>query len=205
MPGCGCHPHAVNHPSELEHPDPASVAETAKDEASADDARRRLREQGIVAMEPDERIGVMLAPGECVVAVRRAISFERRKDVLDPDRALRGDLYVTTARLICLGQVPVYVPLLEIREAVVATGALRLVVGDGRGLEIRTCDPGVLRVEIAAVREAARMAAAGSGRIRETGDAARLRAWVLGDVTQWFVNNIQTMDLVTARFIAGRI
>ena len=41
-------------------------------------------------------------------------------------------------------------------------------------------------------------------RFRETGDAARLKAWVLGDVPQWFVNHIQTMDLVTARFIAGR-
>jgi hemerythrin len=41
-------------------------------------------------------------------------------------------------------------------------------------------------------------------RFRETGDAARLRAWVLGDVPQWFVNHIQTMDLVTARFISSR-
>jgi hypothetical protein len=46
----------------------------------------------------------------------------------------------------------------------VSSGALRLVIGDGRGLEIRTRDPRVLRVEIAAVREAARGAGrAGSG------------------------------------------
>ena len=172
MPGWGCHPQAVNQPWELEHPDPASVAETATDEASADDARRRLREHGIVAMEPDERIGVMLAPGELVVAMRRAIAFERRKDVFDPDQAPRGDLYVTTARLVCLGQVPVDLPLLEIREAVVATGALRLVVGDGRGLEIRTGDPQLLRVEISAVREAARMTAR-SCPVREARDVTR--------------------------------
>jgi hemerythrin len=42
-------------------------------------------------------------------------------------------------------------------------------------------------------------------RFRETGDVARLRAWVLGDVPQWFVNHIVTMDLVTARFVASRI
>jgi hemerythrin len=41
-------------------------------------------------------------------------------------------------------------------------------------------------------------------RFAETGDAARLRAWVLGDVPAWFVNHIETMDLVTARFIASR-
>jgi len=42
-------------------------------------------------------------------------------------------------------------------------------------------------------------------RFRETGDAARLSAWVLGDVPAWFVNHIETMDLVTARFVASRI
>ncbi|MCJ7711621.1 MAG: hypothetical protein MUQ32_12410 [Chloroflexi bacterium] len=152
----------MDRPSDLEPPDQASTDDaSAADDASADDARRRLREQGIVAVEPDERIGVMLAPGERVVAVRRAISIERRKDARDPELALRGDLYVTTARLVYLGQFPFDVPLVEVTEAVLASGALRLVVGDGRGLEIRTRNPALLRVEIAAVREAARIAAAG--------------------------------------------
>jgi hypothetical protein len=132
------------------------------DEASASDARRQLREQGIVALEPDERIGVMLAPDERVVAVRHAIFVERRKNRQDPDLGLFGDLYVTTSRVVCLGQVTVDVPLVEIREAVVAAGALRLDVGDGRGIEIRITDPSLLRVELAGVREAARLAAARS-------------------------------------------
>ncbi len=42
-------------------------------------------------------------------------------------------------------------------------------------------------------------------RFDETGDAARTRAWVLGDVPQWFRDHIETMDLVTARFVASRI
>jgi hemerythrin len=41
-------------------------------------------------------------------------------------------------------------------------------------------------------------------RYASTGDALRMRAWVLGDVPQWFVNHIATMDLVTARFVADR-
>jgi hypothetical protein len=131
------------------------------DHASADEARRRLRAQGIVAIEPDERIGVMLAPGERVVAIRRDVSVERRKDVRDPELALRGDLYVTTTRIVCLGQVPFDVPLAEVREAVVAADALRLIIGDGRGLEIRTDDPALLRVEISVVREAARLGTPG--------------------------------------------
>jgi len=140
------------------------------DANSADDARRRLREQGIVAVEPDGRIGVMLGPGERVVAVRHGVSIERRKDTRDPAEGLLGDLYVTTSRLVHLGSVPVEIKLLDIMEAVAATGALRLVVGDGRGVEIRTSDPCLLRVEIAAVREAARMTAAGSGDTQEAGE-----------------------------------
>jgi hemerythrin len=41
-------------------------------------------------------------------------------------------------------------------------------------------------------------------RFAETGDAARLRAWTLGDVPAWFRDHIETMDLVTARFLASR-
>jgi hypothetical protein len=115
-----------------------------------------------VAVEPDERVAVMLAPGETVVAVRRAVSIERRKDVRDPGMALVGDLYVTTDRLLCLGQVRIDVPLVDITDAVVAVGTLRLAIGDGRGLVIRTNDPCVLRVEIGAVREAARLPSGGT-------------------------------------------
>ncbi len=111
-------------------------------------------------VEPDARIGVLLASGERVVAVRRAVYIERRLTARSPSDGLLGDLYVTTARLVHLGTVPVEVPLLAIREAVAAPGALRLVVGDGRGVEIRTDDPLLLRVEIAAVRDAARLSTA---------------------------------------------
>jgi hypothetical protein len=136
--------------------------ETAADEASANGARRRLREQGIVPIEPDERIGVMLAPEERVVAVRRDVVLERRKDWRDPEDGLGGDLYVTTRRLVHLGRVLVHYQLAEIREAEVAAGAIRLVVGDCHGVEIRVHDPRVLRVEIAAVREAASTSVAGA-------------------------------------------
>jgi len=162
--GCGTYPIARPgsgaHALQVVHlPDREPLDRPSPDAASVDDARRRLREQGIVAIEPDERIGVMLAAGERVVAVRRAISIERRKDVRNPDLGLNGDLYVTTSRLVYLGYVPVEVPLTDIREADVTAGALRLVIGDGRGLEIRAADPQLLRVEISAVREAARTAA----------------------------------------------
>jgi hypothetical protein len=100
----------------------------------------------------------MLAGDERVVAVRRSVSLERRRRRRDPDGGLSGDLYVTTRRLLYLGTVPAEYPILDVREAVAASGVLRLVVGDGRGVEIGVRDPRVLRVEIGAVREAARHA-----------------------------------------------
>lgn len=126
------------------------------DEAAAEAARDRLRDEGIVAIEPDERVGVALRPGEHLVAVRRAVSVERRAGWHHAEDGLQGDLYVTTQRLLHLGRIAVECPVEDIREAVVADGALLLVVGDYRGITIRVPDPRALRVQLAAVREAAR-------------------------------------------------
>jgi len=132
------------------------------DETRADAARRDLREHGFVSIQPDERIGVILAPGEAIAAVRRSVSLERR---LAPDasggRRPIGDLYVTTERLIHLGRDRVEYGLGEISDAVETDGALRLIVGEGRGVELGVADPRLLRVEIAAMREAARAGPSG--------------------------------------------
>lgn len=134
----------------------------ARDEAAAEATRRRLREQGIVAIEPDERVGVMLDPGEDVVAVRRAVSLDRRAGWKDPSGGIRGDLYVTTRRLLHLGRPVVAYDLADIRDAIVSEQILMLLVAQDRGLAIRVEDPRVLRVEIAAVREASRSTGPGA-------------------------------------------
>jgi len=138
---------------------PTPADEAAADEAAADEARLRLREQGIVPIEPDDRIGAMLAPEELVLAIRRSVSLERRKGWREPGGGLRGDLYVTTRRLVHLGRVRVEYALGDIQEAVVADSALRLVIGES-GVEIKVPDPRLLRVQVSAVREGARAAAA---------------------------------------------
>lgn len=131
------------------------------DEASAQAARERLRGEGIIPIEPDSLIGAVLAPRELVVAARRSALLERRSEERDQARALEGSLYVTTQRLLHLGRVQVECPLVDIREAIVAGGDLMLLVGQGRGMTIWVDDPSVLRVEIAAAREAARRDADG--------------------------------------------
>ena len=110
-------------------------------------------------IEPDEVIDVLLAPGEDLVAVRRSVRLERRQGKYEASGGVCGDLYVTTQRLIHLGRVRVDYSLCEIRDAVEAKGVLRLIIGDDRGIEIDVQDPRLLRVEIAAVREAAHVPA----------------------------------------------
>jgi hypothetical protein len=127
-----------------------------RDEALADEARRRLREQGIIPIEPDDRVAAFLDPDEILVAVRRSASIERRQHPRGGDPGLRGDLYLTSHRLVHLGRARVVYELEEIREAVVASRQLLLVVGDNRGVAIDVGDPRLLRVEIAAARAAAR-------------------------------------------------
>lgn len=51
------------------------------------------------------------------------------------------------------------------------------------------------------VRVLAELAAEGR-RFAETGDAVRLDTYVTKVVPSWFVNHIQSMDLITARFVS---
>ncbi len=129
-----------------------------RDELAADELRRRLRTWGFVPIEPDDRIRALLVRGECVLAVRRAVSLERRTGPRAGDEGLGADLYLTSRRLVILGHEPVEYPLAQIREIYVSAGAVRLVVEGNRGVELRVPDPRVLRVAIAAAREAIRAA-----------------------------------------------
>ena len=54
------------------------------------------------------------------------------------------------------------------------------------------------------VRVLAELAAEGR-RFTDTGDAVRLGTYVTQVVPTWFVNHIQTMDLMTARFVSMQV
>jgi hypothetical protein len=133
-----------------------AVVERARDEAEADAARRRLRKQGIIPIEPDCRVADLLEPEELLVAVRQAVELERRQPSSLERRGLPGDLYVTTRRLVHIGSEIIHYDLAQIREAVVAGEELMLMLDDGLGVAISVPDPNLLRVEIAAARAADR-------------------------------------------------
>jgi hypothetical protein len=126
------------------------------DEAEADAARRRLRKQGIIAIEPDNQVAGLLDGDELLVAIRHAVDLNRRQPGPLERRGLPGDLYVTTRRLLHLGVETISYDLARIREAVIAGDGLMLMLDDGQGVAISTSHPNLLRVEIAAARAAAR-------------------------------------------------
>ncbi len=133
--------------------------EPDQDDAAAHAARHRYRSQGITAMEPDERISPLLAADEQLLAVRRAAGLDRRQPAGTQCGGLRGDLYVTSVRIVHVGTPPVAYGLDEIREAAVSEERLLLLMRDGACVALAVDQPRLLRVQIAAARSAARSAA----------------------------------------------
>lgn len=133
-----------------------AVADAGADEAAAADARRRYQSERMASLGPDPAIAPLLPPGEDVLAVRQCVGFERRPASHGRACAGRGDLYLTSARLVLLGQPAVAIGLEEIEEAMLSGGRLLLVLHDGAGMALEVDRPLLLRVEIATARAAAR-------------------------------------------------
>lgn len=132
-------------------------ATAPNDEAAADSARSALRYRGAVPIEPDAPIAVMLAPGERVLAARRATRIGSLSGASGTSAGAAGDLYLTDRRLIHLSEPGLDILLEDIREAGVTEDQLLLLVG-AEGVRIRIDDPRVLRVHIGAARTARRAA-----------------------------------------------
>lgn len=126
----------------------------AADEAAAEALRDRLHDAPLEAIEPDETIAGHLAPGEVVHGLRRSAILRAPGD----DRALGygGTLYLTSRRLLHLGQVIVTVQLNDIVETSLAAERLLLSLRDGEGLTLDVDRPRTFRTEIAAAMRALR-------------------------------------------------
>ena len=130
--------------------DAAALAErAAADEAQATEARERFGIGSIAAMEPDDVVRPHLAEGELVHALRtRAIL---RAPGGDAALGYGGTLYLTSRRLIHLGQVVVSVRLTDIVETSLAGERLLLSLRDGEGLSLDVDRPRLLRAEISEI------------------------------------------------------
>jgi hypothetical protein len=99
---------------------------------------------------------VLLEPGELVLACHRWVALDRhqRSTVEAPSVSLRGDLYVTTARLVHVGPPVVTVDLDDIEDAALVGDRVLLVTRGGAGITVDTDRPRLLRVQLAAARVA---------------------------------------------------
>jgi hypothetical protein len=135
----------------------ATVYDAAADEAAADEARLRYRRRGVGRIDPDERIGPVLEPGEQLMAVRRsALLYRPETPEAGAASPLAVDVYVTSRRLVLMGPDTYAFDLAAVDEAVVSNESLLLVLCDGAGLVLEVNRPRLLRVEIAAARAAQR-------------------------------------------------
>jgi hypothetical protein len=133
----------------------AILDRTASDEREAEQARARYREAGLPAVTPDPQIAAALLADEAVVEVRQAATIGRHL-ADDAVETLVGRLYLTTRRLVLLGQRAFHVPLDDIDELALAGERLLVTLNDGTGLAIDAGGPRLLRVQVAAARAAAR-------------------------------------------------
>jgi hypothetical protein len=132
----------------------AAAARAARDEADAAEARDRFRAEPMPSVEPDDAIGAELGQGEDLHSVRRSAILS----VPGGERSLGygGSLYLTSRRLVHLGQVKVTVQLTDIVETSLAGERLLLALRNGEGMAFDLDRPRLLRAEIAATMRALR-------------------------------------------------
>ena len=132
----------------------AAAERAARDEAAADDAREQFRQAPPPTIEPDEAIAPHLGQDEGLHSTRRSAILS----VPGGDRALGygGTLYLTSRRLVHLGQVVVTVQLTDIVETSLAGERLLLALRNGEGMAFDLDRPRLFRAEIAAAMRALR-------------------------------------------------
>jgi hypothetical protein len=126
-----------------------AAARAAADEEAAGSARDRFRVGPIPSIEPDDDVRSHLASGEIVHALRRHAIL--RAPGGDGALGYGGTLYLTSRRLLHLGQVVVSVSLTDIEETSLAGERLLLSLRDGEGITLDVDQPRLLRAEMAAV------------------------------------------------------
>jgi hypothetical protein len=131
-----------------------TVERASQDEADAAAARERFRIGPIPALEPDEAIAGHLAEGELIHALRRHAIL--RAPGGDTSLGYGGTLYLTSRRLVHLGQVLMSVQLTDIAESSLAGERLLLTLSNGEGLSFDLDRPRLLRAELAEATRALR-------------------------------------------------
>lgn len=135
--------------------DAARAAErAADDEEAAAAARDRFRIGPVPAIEADDDVRGHLDPTESVHALRHRAILSTPGG--DGALGYGGTLYLTSRRLVHLGQVVLSVNLIDIEESSLAGERLLLTLRNGEGLTLDVDRPRLLRAEMAAVGQGLR-------------------------------------------------
>ena len=126
----------------------ATAARIVDDEERAAEVRARFASERLPALDADEAIMGHLTQGESVHALRRRAIL--RAPGGDNALGYGGTLYLTSRRLVHLGQVEMSVQLTDIVETSLAGERLLLGLRDAEGLSLELERPRELRAEIAA-------------------------------------------------------
>jgi len=124
----------------------AAAERAADDESQAAEARERFLIDSLPEIAPDEAIGPQLAPDERVHTLRRHAMLNAPGGAT---LGYGGTLYLTSNRLIHLGQMVVSVHLTDILETSLAGERLLLTLRHSEGLTLDVDRPRLLRAEMA--------------------------------------------------------
>ena len=125
----------------------------AADEAEAAAARDRLRDEPLASVEADDVVRTHLESGELVHSLRRSAILG-----VPGDRGLGygGSLYLTSRRLLHIGQVTMTARLEDISETTVAGERLLVTLANDEGLSFTIDRPRLFRAEVAAATRGSR-------------------------------------------------
>lgn len=128
---------------------------TQEDERDALAARARYQAEGLPRIEADADLAHRLRLDESVVDVH-PWAVVNRQPIDDGGEVFPGRLYLTTRRLMLLGQRHLELELDTIDEIALAGDRLLVTLRDATGVTIEAARPRFLRVQIAAALTAAR-------------------------------------------------
>jgi hypothetical protein len=125
------------------------AARAGEDEATAAAAREAFRLSPIEPIETDATIAPHLADGERLHALRRHAILKAPGG--EGALGYGGTLYLTSRRLIHLGQVVVSVNVADIVESSLAGERLLLTLREGEGMSLDVDEPRLLRAQMAEI------------------------------------------------------
>lgn len=130
-------------------------AQALTDEQQARRAREEYREQGIPELAPDPTVAPHLESQERVLGARSEASVARIDEGTHGAVRDEGPIYVTSARLLHVGERVSSVSLYDIDELAMADDRILVTLTGGRGLMLDVTEPRQFRVLLAAARGAA--------------------------------------------------